>query len=151
MRQLISVQPQSTYQSSNSQLWFFIILRRHIGAYHGPNLVFDPMTVTCNITCVSFEVICLCHVIVLRGFLGCARENRNIIAHIHLPLPMALLHLGFYRLLGMIFFLILVLTLIIYLTRFFTSSALSSSTNLSIAPIKFSSLLDKSQIVLSIW
>ena len=58
---------------------------------------------------------------------------------------------GLYGLLGMIFFLILVQTLIIYSMRFFTSSALSLSTNLSIAPIKFSSLLDKSQIALSIW
>ena len=77
-------------------------------------------------------------------------SNAGPMAHIHLLLPMALLHLGFYRLLGMIFFLILVRTLIIYSMRFFTSSASSSSTNLSIAPIKISSLLDKLQIALSI-
>ena len=78
MWQLIHVQPQSTYQSSNNQLLIFIILRRHIGAYHGPNLVFNSVTVTCNITCTSFEVICLCCVVVLQAFLGRARENHNM-------------------------------------------------------------------------
>ena len=77
MRHPISVQPQSTYQSSNSQLRIFITIRRHIGAYHGPDLVFHTVTVTCNITCVSFEVMCLCRVVVLWGFLGRARDKRN--------------------------------------------------------------------------
>ena len=79
MRHPISVQPQSTYQSSNNQLRIIIIVRRHIGAYHGPDLVFHPVTVMCNITCASFEVMCSCRVVVLWGFLGCARENRNTI------------------------------------------------------------------------
>src|SRR6202046_4103453 len=78
MRHPISVQPPSTYQTSNHQLWIFIIfIRRHIGAYHGPYLIFHPVTITCNITCASFEVCCLRRVVVLRGFLGCARDKRN--------------------------------------------------------------------------
>ena len=89
MRHPISVQPQSTYQSSNSQLRIFIIFRRHIGAYHGPNLIFNSITVTCNITCVSFEVICLCRVVVLRGFLGRARENCNTTPFFSSPPPLS--------------------------------------------------------------
>ena len=78
MRHPISVQPQSTYQSSNRQLWIFIIfIRRHIGAYHGPYLIFHPETVTCDITCASFEVMCSCRVVALRGFLGRARDKCN--------------------------------------------------------------------------
>src|ERR1700735_2142177 len=78
MRHPISVQPPSTYQSSNHQLRIFIIfIRRHIGAYHGPNLIFHTLTVTCYITCASFEVMCSCRVVVLWGFLGRVRENRN--------------------------------------------------------------------------
>src|ERR1700735_2462141 len=79
MRHPISVQPQSTYQSSNHQLRIFIVfIRCHIGAYHGPYLIFHPVTVTCNITCASLEVMCLCRVVVLWGFLGRARDKRNI-------------------------------------------------------------------------
>ena len=78
MRHPISVQPQSTYQSSNHQLWIFIIfIRHHVGAYHGPYLIFHPMTVTCDIMCTSFEVMCSCRVVVLWGFLGRARDKRN--------------------------------------------------------------------------
>src|SRR6202021_856796 len=78
MRHPISVQPQSTYQLSNHQLRIFIIfIRRHIGAYHGPYLIFHPLTVTCNITCASFEVMCPCRVVVLWGILGRARDKRN--------------------------------------------------------------------------
>ena len=69
--------PQSTYQLSNNQLRIFIFLRHHIGAYHGPNFVFNTVTLTCNIMCVSFEVICLCRIVFLCRFLGRARENRN--------------------------------------------------------------------------
>src|ERR1700735_3823649 len=78
MRHPISVQPPSTYQSSNHQLRIFIIfIRRHVGAYHGPYLIFHSVTVTCNITCASFEVMCSCHVVVLWGILGRARDKRN--------------------------------------------------------------------------
>src|ERR1700727_72466 len=78
MRHPISVQPQSTYQSSNHQLRIFIVfIRRHIGAYHGPNLIFHPVTVTCNITCASFEVMCSCRVVLLWGILGRSRDKRN--------------------------------------------------------------------------
>src|ERR1700733_10122258 len=78
MRHPISVQPPSTYQSSNHKLRIFIIfIRRHVGAYHGPNLIFHPVTVTCNITCASFEVMRLCRVVVLWGILGRARDKCN--------------------------------------------------------------------------
>ena len=131
MRHPISVQPPSTYQLSNSQLLIFIILRHHIGAYHGPNLVFNPVTVTCAIshahllrssafavssfcedfwgarginvtTCASFEVMCFCRVVVLWGFLGRARDKHNTYPVCHSN-PLYHLKVSLFRGLSLVF------------------------------------------------